>query len=110
MDHGSSASPSDPSFAAYLTLSGTLYTAADSIRNVTEPSNPISQVIFPLLILTALVIIYFIPTAIAHDTTRIAAIAVANFAFGWIVIGWFAVLVWALAEAASKPKTPPPLP
>ncbi len=49
------------------------------------------------LILPAL--LYFLPTLIAaHRGHGIALILLLNLFFGWTVIGWFIMLVWALAS------------
>lgn len=58
--------------------------------------------LIPLVILVVLAIIYFIPCMIAAKSPRIAAVFVANLVFGWTVVGWFIVLIWALAEAGSR--------
>ena len=60
-----------------------------------------------------LIALYFIPTIFAYKSPRVAAIFIANLVFGWTIIGWFIVLIWALAEmgtAKAKQQPPPPLP
>ncbi len=59
-------------------------------------------------ILFVLLALYVLPSIIARRTPRFAAILVLNLALGWTVLGWFAALIWALAEAGSlnKKQTP----
>jgi len=52
-----------------------------------------------LLVLAAL---YFLPTIVAsHRGHGIFVILMLNLLFGWTIIGWLAMLVWALA---SRPR------
>jgi hypothetical protein len=55
-----------------------------------------------MITLTALTLLYFLPTIIAssrgHGT---GGILILNFLFGWTGIGWFALLLWALI---SRPR------
>jgi hypothetical protein len=66
---------------------------------------------FKLLFIIGGIVLYFLPFAQARNTPRQSAILVANIAFGWTVIGWIVVLVWALAEKGTAnsrtPKTDP---
>jgi hypothetical protein len=50
-----------------------------------------------ILILMAIVLIYMLPTLIAfsRDHLRRHDIAVLNIIFGWTLIGWIAVFLWA---------------
>ena len=57
--------------------------------------------LFTLVFLVFGIALYILPWSCASKTPRSAAILVANLAFGWTVIGWFAVLVWALAERGT---------
>ena len=41
-----------------------------------------------------------------HSTTN-NAIFFANLIFGWTIIGWFIVLIWAIAERETAKPTPP---
>ena len=50
-----------------------------------------------LFILAAL---YFLPTILAHNRGhRVAGILLLNLFFGWTIIGWLAILLWALLSA-----------
>ena len=65
-----------------------------------------------LAVITILAALYFVPSLIAGKSPRSAAIFVANLLFGWTLIGWVIILIWALAEsgtASAKTKTQPPL-
>ena len=50
-----------------------------------------------MIFVTILALLYFLPTILAanrgHD---IAIVLLLNLFFGWTVIGWFALLLWAL--------------
>ena len=64
--------------------------------------------LIPWIVMAIFVAIYFIPFIIGIKSPRSAAIFVANLVFGWTVIGWFAVLIWALAESGSTEAKQPP--
>ena len=52
-----------------------------------------------MLFLTLLALLYFLPTIVAASRGHgIALILVLNLFFGWTVIGWFIMLVWALVS------------
>ncbi len=45
-------------------------------------------------------LLYFVPTMVAaHRGHRITVILLLNILFGWSIIGWFALLLWALLSA-----------
>ncbi len=47
--------------------------------------------------LTALLLLYFLPTIIAHNRGHeITGILLFNLLFGWTGIGWIVMLLWAL--------------
>ena len=49
---------------------------------------------FHLIILAAL---YFLPTIVASPRGhRTGGIFILNLLFGWTIIGWWAILIWAL--------------
>lgn len=50
--------------------------------------------VFFLIVLALFV--YFLPTIIGSGKRNAFAIFAANVFFGWTVIGWFIILVWAL--------------
>jgi purine-cytosine permease-like protein len=55
-----------------------------------------------MITLTLLTLLYFLPTVIASERghgTR--GVFILNFLFGWTVIGWFALLLWALVSRPS---------
>jgi len=50
-----------------------------------------------LITLSVLALLYFLPTILAADRGHgVACILLLNLFFGWTVIGWFALLLWAL--------------
>lgn len=51
-----------------------------------------------MLTLAVLVLLYFLPSILARNKPSFVAILLVNFFLGWTVLGWFAVLIWALAE------------
>ena len=52
-----------------------------------------------MFFLTLLALLYFLPTIVAAGRGHgIALILVLNLFFGWTVIGWFVLLVWALVS------------
>ena len=94
---------------AYAILSGAMAALGEIVAN----SGEIFAALLPFGVLAVLVFLYFLPGMIASQSPRSTAIFVANLFFGWTIIGWAAVLVWALAEsgtAKSKSQSPPPLP
>jgi hypothetical protein len=69
-----------------------------------------------MITLSVLALLYFLPTIVAvnrgHDVMPILLL---NLFFGWTVIGWFAMLVWALCSYPYPPRyyaypAPPPPP
>lgn len=55
-----------------------------------------------MLTLLVLAALYFLPTLIAaHRGHDVAGILLLNLFLGWTVLGWLAMLVWALA---SRPR------
>jgi hypothetical protein len=59
-----------------------------------------------LTVIVGLALLYLLPSLIAWKSPRIAAIGVANLVFGWTIVGWFIVLIWALAENGSMNNKP----
>ena len=52
-----------------------------------------------MLFLSLLALLYFLPTIVAANRGHgIALILLLNLFFGWTVIGWFIMLVWALVS------------
>jgi hypothetical protein len=60
------------------------------------------------LILPAL--LYFLPTIVAASRGHgIALVLLLNLFFGWTVIGWFVLLVWALVSTPYYRVVPVPV-
>lgn len=66
-----------------------------------------SMVIPVILLIVFLVIVYFIPTAIAvkRKHPNRFGIVIVNIFLGWSLIGWVVALVWAVTDSKSKPST-----
>jgi Superinfection immunity protein len=55
-----------------------------------------------MICLTFLALFYFLPTLLAaHRGHGVAGVLLLNLFFGWTIIGWFALLLWALL---SQPR------
>lgn len=56
-------------------------------------------------IILIVVIVYFLPTAIAltRSQPNSAAIFLVNLVFGWTFIGWFVALIWSI-KAIDRPQ------
>ena len=52
--------------------------------------------------LAFLLLLYFLPSIIAHNKRDTTAILLLNFFFGWTGIGWLMALVWACASEPSS--------
>jgi Superinfection immunity protein len=67
----------------------------------------VHDVVLGLAIVGALVL-YFVPSlvAVAHSSSKPAAIFFVNAMFGWTVAGWIAALVWALRRQRSRRREP----
>jgi hypothetical protein len=51
-----------------------------------------------MIFLTILALMYFLPTILAANRGHnVTGILVLNLLFGWTIIGWVALLAWALA-------------
>ena len=47
--------------------------------------------------LAILALLYFLPTIVAsHRGHRVGGILLLNLFFGWTILGWWAILIWAL--------------
>ena len=63
-----------------------------------------------MITLSALAILYFLPTIIAHNRGhQIAGVLLLNLFFGWTGIGWVALLVWSLLSWAPYAVYGPPV-
>jgi len=49
------------------------------------------------------IVMYFLPSIIAHNKRDFAGIFLLNFFLGWTVVGWIIALVWALAADTRAP-------
>lgn len=65
---------------------------------------------FVVAIMGLMVLVYFLPSLVAHDRHHhnAAAILVLNLLAGWTFFGWVACLVWACTQV--RRPVPPPLP
>lgn len=61
-----------------------------------------------IVVLIVVVVLYMLPTLIAYarDIAPRQAITVLNIIFGWTLIGWFLLFLWALmAETRAEELT-----
>lgn len=84
---------------AFLIISGLL---ADGFRLIGQLAIGVIPGLIGFVLIVAL---YFLPSIIGGKSPRAAAILVANLVFGWTIVGWVIVLIWALAESGSMNKT-----
>lgn len=50
--------------------------------------------------ITLLALLYFLPTILASNRGHsVAGVLLLNLFFGWTIIGWFALLLWALLSS-----------
>jgi Superinfection immunity protein len=56
-----------------------------------------------ILFLFFAILLYFVPSILAHKKRDFPVIFVVNLLFGWTVIGWIIALVWACA-AEVRPQ------
>ena len=50
--------------------------------------------------LAILALLYFLPTIVAsHRGHNVTGVFILNLLFGWTIIGWWAILIWALISA-----------
>ena len=55
-----------------------------------------------MITLTVFMLLYFLPTVIASEHGHgVFGVFILNFLFGWTVIGWFVLLLWALVSRPS---------
>ena len=54
-----------------------------------------------LILLTIIVLIYFLPGLIGRKKNDAASIALLNLFLGWTLIGWVIALIWALSPDKS---------
>ncbi|MEI6674491.1 MAG: superinfection immunity protein [Verrucomicrobiota bacterium] len=96
----------------FLKISGLGAALGASIAGLSAPidhftshlASFINGIIWPVILL----ILYFLPYYICGKSKRSTAIFVANLVFGWTIIGWFIVLIWALAERGSLENSATP--
>jgi Superinfection immunity protein len=46
------------------------------------------------------IVMYFLPSIIAHNKRDFAGIFLLNFFLGWTVIGWIVAFIWACAASS----------
>ena len=51
-----------------------------------------------MLILLAIVLLYFVPAIVGKDKSNAKAIFALNLLLGWTFVGWVIALVWALTK------------
>jgi Superinfection immunity protein len=56
-----------------------------------------------MIFLFSAILLYFVPSIIAHKKRDFPAIFIVNLLFGWTVVGWIIALVWACA-AEARPQ------
>jgi hypothetical protein len=62
-----------------------------------------------MIVLSVIALLYFLPTILAVRRGHgITGILLLNLFFGWTVIGWFAMLLWAAFSYPSYPYNYPP--
>ncbi|MFY9876841.1 MAG: superinfection immunity protein [Rhodomicrobium sp.] len=53
-------------------------------------------------------LIYFLPSLVAHKKQNASAIFILNLFLGWTVLGWVAALVWAATSEQKTAAAPQP--
>lgn len=56
-------------------------------------------------LLGLIIVIYFIPSLVAHGRVNFRAIFILNLFLGWSLIGWVIALVWALTKESNNSNT-----
>lgn len=51
-----------------------------------------------LVMLLVILVIYFVPTAVAWNKRSFGPVAAINFFLGWTLVGWVVALAWALKD------------
>jgi len=65
--------------------------------------------IMPIAFVIVALLIYFLPSFVAHRKQNANAILILNLFLGWTLLGWVAALVWALtSEQKSAATVQPP--
>jgi hypothetical protein len=63
-----------------------------------------------MIFVALLALLYFLPTIVAANRGHgIALVLLLNLFFGWTVIGWFILLVWALVSCPPYRVVPVPV-
>jgi hypothetical protein len=47
--------------------------------------------------LVIVILLYFLPSCLSHDSKNFAQILALNLLLGWTIIGWIVALIWSLA-------------
>jgi hypothetical protein len=71
----------------------------------TTTTSPL-QAVLSLLLLGVFIGAYFVPTIVAlmRHLDNVVQIALVNFFFGWLGIGWIVALIWAARPARPAPR------
>jgi hypothetical protein len=66
-------------------------------------TDPTWGLVVGLMVLTALLFLYLLPTYIAYRRRhhQAAPIAVINICFGWTFLGWVAALAWSVSAVRA---------
>jgi hypothetical protein len=59
-----------------------------------------------MLILLAIVLLYFAPAIVGRNKANASAIFWLNFLAGWTFVGWIVALVWALTVEKDQARDP----
>jgi len=92
--------PSPPEPADAVVTSPSIEPPTQTATETTSQSSSINPIWIIVGVAAAL---YFLPSLIASQKGRFLATFVANLAFGWTLLGWIIVLIWALMPS-SKPR------
>ena len=72
------------------------------------------EIIFLLIAAVGCIILYMLPTWLAHyyERKNLVGIAILNICLGWTLLGWVGALVWSVIEdkpqePSSQPSAPP---
>ena len=64
-----------------------------------------SQVVMVLVIFFGVLILYFVPSFVAHDKKYSSGIFVLNLFLGWTLLGWVGALIWAVSSPKKESVT-----
>ena len=58
--------------------------------------------VFGFLLFLPGIVLYLLPSIIAHNKTNFGGVFILNLLLGWTVIGWIIALVWALGGDSAR--------